>query len=314
MIGWVPLGAEARLPYRPRPRNVSLVNATTIPVLLCGPGALSQAVVHVQRIVDADPDGHPDVREVAPVGDARIRIDQVREALLWARYGPVTAAHKVILVGPAERLSHEAASALLKSLEEAPAYMAYVLHARAPEHVLATIRSRCAVTWAGGIPDEEDSGVDRLPRILEELTAMSPEQQQGMIDARSLRERWQEATAEAEGLSLLELVEGYQACWSDPVAGTATAAAVPRALEQATVEDTLEGARRLAELGRDPCRAFLRALLLCLCRAGAGSTGGPAEANTVAWCRKLSLSRGEVERNANLRLLMEVVLLWPRRN
>ncbi len=290
------------------------MNTTTIPVLLCGPRARAQAREHARELLGANPEGHPDVREVSPVGEARIRIDQVREALLWARYGPVTAAHKVILTGPAERLSHEAASALLKSLEEAPAYMVYVLHARAPEHVLPTIRSRCALTWAGASPEQALSDGDGLPPILEELTAMSQEELQGMIDARSLRERWQEATAEAEGLSLLDLVDRYQACWSDRVAGTATAAAVPRALEQASVEDTLEAARRLADLGRDACRAFLRALLLSQCRAGVGPAGAPAEATTLAWCRKLSLSRGEIERNANLRLLMEVVLLWPRRD
>jgi len=290
------------------------VSTTTIPVLLCGPRARAQAREHARELLGANPEGHPDVREVSPVGEARIRIDQVREALLWARYGPVTAAYKVILAGPAERLSHEAASALLKSLEEAPAYMAYVLHARAPEHVLATIRSRCAVEWVGVTPKQESSDGDGLPRILEELTAMSQVQLQEMINARSIPERWQEAKAAAEGQPLLELVERYQACWSDPVSGTATAAAVPRALARATVEDTLEAARRLTDLGRDACRAFLGALLLCMCRADAEPWGGPAEATTLAWCRKLSLSRGEIERNANLRLLMEVVLLWPRRS
>jgi hypothetical protein len=48
-------------------------------------------------------------------------IDEIRNLNLWARYAPVSGKYRVALLGPAERLTPEAANALLKLLEEVPA-------------------------------------------------------------------------------------------------------------------------------------------------------------------------------------------------
>lgn len=90
-----------------------------IPQLYVGPGARAAALAQAASDLGSPPAGHPDawwgVGEAGEVG-----IDRIRELILWARYGPVRAARKVAVIGPAERLTREAANALLKLLEEMP--------------------------------------------------------------------------------------------------------------------------------------------------------------------------------------------------
>ena len=61
------------------------------------------------------------------------------------------AACKVVVVHPAEAMNAVAANALLKTLEEPPAALRFVLCSAAPDELLLpTIRSRCQPLAAGG--------------------------------------------------------------------------------------------------------------------------------------------------------------------
>jgi DNA polymerase-3 subunit delta' len=73
-----------------------------------------------------------------------------------ARCGGVFAAHlargrgKAVLVYPAEQMNHVTANALLKTLEEPPGDVRFVLASEAAHQLLPTIRSRClghTMTW-----------------------------------------------------------------------------------------------------------------------------------------------------------------------
>ena len=60
-----------------------------------------------------------------------------------------------MLVYPAERMNHITANALLKTLEEPPGDLKFVLASEAAHQLLPTIRSRCLthiMTW----PSEAD--------------------------------------------------------------------------------------------------------------------------------------------------------------
>lgn len=71
-----------------------------------------------------------------------ISIKQVRLFISGARLKPIKQ-RRILYIKQAHRLSQAAASALLKTLEEAPDYARYILTTRWPGRLLITIRSRC---------------------------------------------------------------------------------------------------------------------------------------------------------------------------
>jgi DNA polymerase III subunit delta' len=85
---------------------------------------------------------HLDVYVVEPVGD-QIRIDDVRELRRDLHMRPFEADRRVYLVHAAETMNEDAADALLKDLEEPPAYAVIVLVADDLGPLPDTIRSRC---------------------------------------------------------------------------------------------------------------------------------------------------------------------------
>ena len=85
---------------------------------------------------------HPDLYVLEPLGD-QIRIDAVREMRRDLHMRPFEADRRVYVVLSAQLLNDEAADALLKDLEEPPAYAVIVLVADDLGPLSETIRSRC---------------------------------------------------------------------------------------------------------------------------------------------------------------------------
>ena len=84
-----------------------------------------------------------------------IRIDAMRDAVEFAQRTAGRGRGKAMLVYPAERMNHITANALLKTLEEPPGDLKFVLASEAAHQLLPTIRSRClthTLTWP--MPDE----------------------------------------------------------------------------------------------------------------------------------------------------------------
>jgi DNA polymerase-3 subunit delta' len=73
----------------------------------------------------------------------QIRIDEVRAAIDWIVTTSSRGQVKVVLIHPAEAMNVQAASALLKTLEEPPQGTRLLLTASEPERLLPTVRSRC---------------------------------------------------------------------------------------------------------------------------------------------------------------------------
>jgi DNA polymerase-3 subunit delta' len=79
-----------------------------------------------------------------------IRVDAMRDMLEFAQRTSGRGRGKVVLVYPAERMNQVTANALLKTLEEPPGDMRFVLASEAAHQLLPTIRSRClghTMTW-----------------------------------------------------------------------------------------------------------------------------------------------------------------------
>lgn len=88
---------------------------------------------------------HPDVHIISPEGAAGYLTEQVRDIIRDVSLAPVEGKRKVYLMEGADVFSEAAASALLKTLEEPPQDVVFVLMAHALDPVLPTITSRCQV-------------------------------------------------------------------------------------------------------------------------------------------------------------------------
>lgn len=70
-------------------------------------------------------------------------IDEIRELRDAVRTAPFSSPYKVYIVDEAHMLTKEAANALLKTLEEPPSHVIFILATTDPEKLPATIVSRC---------------------------------------------------------------------------------------------------------------------------------------------------------------------------
>ncbi len=69
-------------------------------------------------------------------------IDQIRELRDMVRYAPASARTKVVILDEAHMLTGEASNALLKTLEEPPDRVIFIMATTEPENLVDTIRSR----------------------------------------------------------------------------------------------------------------------------------------------------------------------------
>lgn len=83
---------------------------------------------------------HPDVLEMDAASNRGI--DEIRELKKIVRYGPQQGAYKVIIIDEAHMLTAPAFNALLKTLEEPPAYLVFILATTEVHELPATIVSR----------------------------------------------------------------------------------------------------------------------------------------------------------------------------
>ena len=135
-----------------------------------------------------------DVEEID--GASNRRIEDVRELRERVGYKPVRGAYRIYIIDEVHMLTREAFNALLKTLEEPPAHVVFILATTESHKVPETIRSRCQQLTFRRI-DEKDIArrleqicareeVPVAPAILREIAALV---RGGMRDAESLLER-----------------------------------------------------------------------------------------------------------------------------
>jgi DNA polymerase-3 subunit delta' len=106
---------------------------------------------------------------LAPQGTQHL-VDEVRErVIVAAAYRPFEGARRVFVIEAAEALADEAQNALLKTLEEPPAFVHLILITSQPASLLETVRSRC-------------QGVRFAPLGVQAVVALLEEQQLGGDD------------------------------------------------------------------------------------------------------------------------------------
>ncbi len=92
------------------------------------------------------------------------RVEEMRELLDNAHYAPVSGRFKVYIIDEVHMLSKHAFNAMLKTLEEPPAHMKFILATTDPHKVPVTVLSRCL--QFGLKPMTVDQLVSRLDLVL----------------------------------------------------------------------------------------------------------------------------------------------------
>ena len=120
---------------------------------------------------------HPDVIELVPLEKRQtIGIDQVKDLQDFIKYGPSSGKHLVVLINGCERLTLEAANCLLKTLEEPPKNVLFILTTSREDYLPRTVVSRCQKIIFTNCPEEESDVKVSLPaRQLTLLLAFSKE-------------------------------------------------------------------------------------------------------------------------------------------
>lgn len=87
---------------------------------------------------------HQDLIVLEPLEDKRtISTDQARELIKALRFAPQESEQRLVVIPDADRLTLEAANALLKTLEEPPGHTSLILTTAQPEALPGTVLSRC---------------------------------------------------------------------------------------------------------------------------------------------------------------------------
>ena len=177
-------------------------------------------------------------------------VDNIRELIERSRFAPVQARWKVYVVDECHMLSTAAFNALLKTLEEPPPQVVFVLATTDPQRVLPTILSRCQRFDFQRIPLDalnqhlnwiaEQEAINIQPEAIHVVAQRS---QGGLRDAESLLDQ----------LSLLPPPIEAAAVWD-------LLGAVPEqellelvgAMSSAEPVQLLEATRNLLDRGRDP--------------------------------------------------------------
>lgn len=190
-------------------------------------------------------------------------VDDVREAIVQAsEYQPAFCRFRVFIIDEVHDLSNKAFDALLKTIEEPPAHVVFILATTEFNKVPPTVRSRCQrFEFHRGTVQQlaerlayvaKEEGVEADPAA---LTAIARMADGGFRDALTLLDQ---AILTSDGKVTLEQVYGQLGLINDE-----TADAVLKAMAECDVKAIVEKLDEVYRSGRDP-RSIVESLLLRL--------------------------------------------------
>jgi DNA polymerase III subunit gamma/tau len=92
-------------------------------------------------------------------------IDQIRELREMVRYAPASSRYKVVILDEAHQLTDEASNALLKTLEEPPERVIFILATTRAEDLVETIKSRAQLFQFRSLTFKEIAGeIERIAK------------------------------------------------------------------------------------------------------------------------------------------------------
>lgn len=84
---------------------------------------------------------HPDIIELDAASNNSV--DDIREIIEQVPYSPIVGKYKIYIIDEVHMLSSSAFNALLKTLEEPPAHVVFILATTDPQKIIPTVLSRC---------------------------------------------------------------------------------------------------------------------------------------------------------------------------
>jgi DNA polymerase-3 subunit gamma/tau len=255
-------------------------------------------------------------------------VDNIRDLIERSRFAPVQARWKVYVVDECHMLSTAAFNALLKTLEEPPPRVVFVLATTDPQRVLPTILSRCQrfdfrripleamknhLAW---IAKQESIAINQAA-----LHLVAQMAQGGLRDAESLLDQLSLLPPPVEPEAVWELLGAVP---EQELLNLATALATTDPLA------VLQTSRSLLNRGREPTAVLqglaglLRDLVLAIAAPDQLELSGFSPANQPAlpglalqigkqrllnWQQGLRGSEGQLRMSAQPRLWLEVLLL-----
>ena len=177
-------------------------------------------------------------------------VDSIRELIERAQFAPVRCRYKVYIIDECHMLTSAAFNALLKTLEEPPDRVIFVLATTDPQRVLPTIISRCQRFDFRRIP--LDALVQHLAHIakqeeisiaLDALNLIGQISQGGLRDAESLLDQLSLSAEPVTAEKVWDLVGAVP---------ERDLMALTKAIAQDDAEATLDLTRKLMDRGREP--------------------------------------------------------------
>ena len=104
--------------------------------------------------IEFDSNNNPDFMMIEPQ-DGKVKIDQIREMQRKVAEKPIVSDNKVYIIDDSDTMTSEAQNCLLKTLEEPPEHVKFILATTEPQKLPATILSRCQRFDFKRIPDED---------------------------------------------------------------------------------------------------------------------------------------------------------------
>jgi DNA polymerase-3 subunit gamma/tau len=200
-------------------------------------------------------------------------IDEIRELREAARYRPARDRFKIYILDEAHQITDAAFNALLKTLEEPPGHVIFMMATTQPEDIPQTIRSRCQHFSFRAVRFEQI--LEQLKELLgrenieaeEDALALVAEAGDGSVrDALSILDQ---AIASSEGKLTAEEVRQLVG-----VAPSGTLAEVMRAVSEGSSEAVLMLVDRLLSEGQNPTH-FARQMVRFLRNATVAKVAGP---------------------------------------
>lgn len=109
-----------------------------------------------RRRGQAESGNHPDIIRITHEKPNTISVDDIREQLVGdVQIKPYQSKYKIYIVPDAEKMNVQAQNALLKTIEEPPAYAVILFLTTNASSFLPTILSRCVVLNMKPVPDQE---------------------------------------------------------------------------------------------------------------------------------------------------------------
>ena len=122
----------------------------------CTDGSMNEACGECKACHQAASMNHPDIIYVRHEKPNSIGIDDVREGIIDTVFiKPYSAKYKIYILEEAEKLTPQAQNALLKTIEEPPEYVVFLILTSSAEALLPTIISRCVTLSMKPVRDDE---------------------------------------------------------------------------------------------------------------------------------------------------------------